>query len=211
MENSFGSLLRASREKEGISLRKLKDRLGITASAIFYFEKGLSYPNDESLKKICDELNINLKIAGTLIKEEREKRKLIMGKRREFGLTSARYPSLRELLINSYKCPDKDCMRVYNLIQELKKYPFHSIEKEILNAVVKIFTKENLIKPGFGVFELLTEKAKNDLKDGLKKISFSWTYNPTDDELEIIYYKSKKNSNPVKQSITLKRRWGSKK
>lgn len=205
MGNDFGSLLSLKRKKLGYSLESVARPSGISRSALFYFEKGLSYPGEETLKKITSILNINQKTAFALLKKQKEERKVLMGARRHFGLTSAKYPHLRKLLIDTYLA-DKNSIRTYNMIEELKKYPQHPFEKEIFNVIIKIFTKVNLIEPDVGGHELLDEK-NNKLKEGLKKIGFSWTQNALNEEILIFYYPLSKTKLMKQNKIILKREW----
>jgi transcriptional regulator with XRE-family HTH domain len=211
MENnySFGELLKSRRNEKGFSLRYLADKLHITVSSVYYFEEGSIFPTSKILERICTILKINKNQAANLIKKDKAYRKHLLGKRRNFGLTSAKYPILRETLINTYThLGSKDLIRPYNLVQELKKYPFHPFEKEVLNIIVELFTQEGLIKPGFGIFELLAEGTKNELKNKLKKINFSWSYNTLNDEIIIHHFHTEKDSDiPKENTITLKRTW----
>src|SRR5689334_24243182 len=58
-EEAIGSRLRAERERQGLSLRKLAGRLDISPSALSQIETGRSRPSVSTLYAIVSELGIS--------------------------------------------------------------------------------------------------------------------------------------------------------
>lgn len=59
MENiSLGEIIKRGREKKGLSQRKLAKILGISNTAVLYWEKNINAPSFEMLKKISELLEI---------------------------------------------------------------------------------------------------------------------------------------------------------
>ena len=54
----LGRRIRARRRELGLSLRELEHRVGLTASFLSQIERDLSSPSIESLRKICDALDV---------------------------------------------------------------------------------------------------------------------------------------------------------
>jgi transcriptional regulator with XRE-family HTH domain len=54
------NILKLHRLKQGLSIKELSNISGISQDAIISIEKGTSSPNPNTLKKLCDVLNINI-------------------------------------------------------------------------------------------------------------------------------------------------------
>ena len=70
MEDIVGRNIRKTREKLGISVRKLADKLNITASFLSQVETGKANPSLTNLKNIAETLNVSI---GNLIGEKKIK------------------------------------------------------------------------------------------------------------------------------------------
>lgn len=54
------NILKLHRLKQGLTIKELSNISGISEETIISFEKGTSSPNPNTLKKLCDVLNINI-------------------------------------------------------------------------------------------------------------------------------------------------------
>lgn len=58
--NHFSKKIKELRLRDGYNQSKLADQLGLTATAISYWERGKATPSTETLYKICDIFNVNI-------------------------------------------------------------------------------------------------------------------------------------------------------
>ena len=58
--SEFGKNLRYYRKARGITSAKLAEKVGVTEASISNYERGLRYPNYETLEAIADELNVSI-------------------------------------------------------------------------------------------------------------------------------------------------------
>lgn len=56
---SFGSRFRKAREKKGLSQQELADLIGATDGTISNYEKGVAFPRWDTMRKLCDILNVD--------------------------------------------------------------------------------------------------------------------------------------------------------
>ena len=67
--NRFGEKLRTLRERRGLSLKQLGDRLSVSKTFVWEMEMGKKIPNIVMLTKICDEFGVS---CDKLIRDELE-------------------------------------------------------------------------------------------------------------------------------------------
>ena len=70
LKGTIGSVLRAKREKLGISQEELGERAGVDRTYISILERGLKSPTLETLEKICSALHT---LPEQVIEEARRK------------------------------------------------------------------------------------------------------------------------------------------
>ena len=56
---SFGSRFKRAREKKSLSQQDLADMIGVTDGTISNYEKGVAFPRWDTMKKLCDILNVD--------------------------------------------------------------------------------------------------------------------------------------------------------
>lgn len=117
----------------------LAKKLNLSEGMISHYEKGINYPSDIILKKICTLLDLPYKGTLMLIRSEKAP-----GKTKDFfDLTKPIDPDLRNLLLDCYKenigWQDKSYKPASkeNAKEELSKFPLHPIEVILLKEIIK--------------------------------------------------------------------------
>lgn len=61
---NIGQAIKCIRDQSGMSQRKLAEHIGISANALCAIENGRSFPSQNTIRKLCDALNVK---AGILM------------------------------------------------------------------------------------------------------------------------------------------------
>lgn len=183
----FGKLIRGKRLEKGYPALEVSKHLDVSTTAVYKYEDGESYPAPAILEKLCALFDLNLQEVQKIINEERGKEKIQRKQRRYLGLSSAKYPGLREALLETYQSgaaknqytpyENKSSSREF-IRKEFKKFSVHPFERKLLEEIFKRLTKDKIINPGIESIELFTESSKKNILQKMKKIGFHWSYEP---------------------------------
>lgn len=69
----LGDLIRCHRKKSGLTQKQLADLAGVGKTVVFDIEHGKETVQFDSLKKICDALNITIRLESPIIELCKEK------------------------------------------------------------------------------------------------------------------------------------------
>ena len=105
---NLGSLLRKKRKEEGLTLKQVAEKAGISEGFLSQVENDVSSPSVDSLVKICNAIALN---AGDLIREAEKKERFVVIRKSEWEdveIPSSRFvtrrffaPDNRELIDSS--------------------------------------------------------------------------------------------------------------
>lgn len=102
---TFGQTLRSIRKAKGITVKMLKEKVGVSIQAISQYERDVRSPSLEIVKKIADALDVPIE-SLILSDEEISKQSDEILKRAEEGLkngTWVKYPVSKDVFIKSSK------------------------------------------------------------------------------------------------------------
>ena len=70
---TIGENIKMIRKNQGISQKELADKMGVTSSQIYYYEKGLRNPSEKHLQRFADALSVSVDM---LLADKSEEKKI---------------------------------------------------------------------------------------------------------------------------------------